>query len=361
MDAFESRNTPRSVITGAIGVVLILQGMLAPAITMASPASSTSLAAADEPLRHAASETAAPCTTPGYIQSRQSCKTGPNQAPSGSSHNNAWIPWAIMGVIGAAAIASKMPAQAKATDQSLVQSGPRFPDHYSVGTFAVQGYTRSGWPIVVDFLPEPSSLTSIEIAIDGQLRYEKLLDASGERGRQLVKLVLPADLADRPVPAVYAVHSVRFVDSRVVKDANGNDVPSPVEIFGIGAGPKAVGSVAVDDVQFGPSPVSMAGNGPREALYSYNVRSPFNHAVVEILKFASHDGEIEVEPVANDHVPGLNLGRTEPGRWNGTGEDGHTPSFGLHRLQVRAWFGASDAEDLSWVGAWSPNAVMVSQ
>ena len=280
----------------------------------------------------------------------------PSREHEGSRSSDS-LPWIAVGAIGAAAIAAALHARQKASDDSLTMSGPRIPDVYGVGSFPVQGYTRGGWPLAVDFLPEPDSRTWVEVAIDGRLLYQELLDPDGRGGRQLVRIVLPSKVSDKPRPGLYVIHSVRLAGGQVLKDANGRDVAANLEIYGIGAGPKAVGSVAIDGVVFEPGRLRFQPGARGLASYSYNARSEFNRAAVEILRFDNRAGEIHVERVKSENLVGVRLGRSPSGGWDGTTDTQRAPSFGLHRLQVRAWF---NSEDRSWVGAWSPTAVTVS-
>jgi len=280
------------------------------------------------------------------------------ETPRPPSRGTNWVPWVVLGGIGASAIASQMQNQARASDASLAETGPRVPDGYSRGSFPVQGYTRGGWPLVVDFRPEPESRTWVEVAVDGQVRHTRLLDEDGRRGRQQVRIDLPPGISDVPRPGLYVIRSARLADGRIQRDASGKDVAAHVEIFGIGAGPKAVGSVAIDEVVFEPGQLRFNPSARDRASYSYTARSEFNRAAVEILKFDNRNGEIKVERVKSENLVGVRLGRSPRGDWDGTRDGAPGASVGLHRLQVRAWF---NSEDRSWVGAWSPSAVIVSQ
>lgn len=292
----------------------------------------------------------------GWRPKGESSESSPGDVRPPRKSGNDSLPWIAAGIIGVVAMAAAMRSQQKASDESLTMSGPRMPDAYSVGSFPVQGYTRGGWPLVVDFLPEHDSRTWIEVAVDGRLVYQELLDEGGRDGRRQARVVLPRKVSDRPRPGLYVVRSVRVADGRVLKDASGRDVPAKLDIYGIGAGPKAVGSVAIDEVVFEPGRLLVQRGAL--ASYSYNARSEFNRAAVEILKFDNREGEIKVERVKSDELVGIRLGRSPSGAWDGTSGAQRAPSFGLHRLQVRAWF---NSEDRSWVGAWSPAAVTVSQ
>ena len=217
---------------------------------------------------------------------------------------------------------------------------------------------RGGWPCAIDFRPEPNTRTWLEVAIDGRVRFSQLLDADGHSGRRLIRFVLPDNLSGAPRPAVYTIFSARVSRGWILTDAEGKNIRAAVEIYGVGAGPKAVGSVALDDVIFEPGSIHFQPKARSLASYSFNARSEFNRAVVEILRFEKRGGEISLEPVRSENLTNVKLGRSAARTWNGTKDGQLMPSVGVHNLQIRAWF---NSEDRSWVGAWSPNPVVVSK
>jgi hypothetical protein len=221
----------------------------------------------------------------------------------------------------------------------------------------VQGYVRGRWPFVIDFLPERDSRTWLEVVLDGKLSFTQILDSDGSSGRRLIRVVLPADLTGAPRPGTYVIRSIRVEDGRRRQGRDGKDVPADVQLYGIGAGPRAVGSVAIEEVVFEPGLLRLVPSSPTSATYSYNAKSEFNRVAVEILRFVNRDGSVTAERVKSDEQIGVRLGRSQRGSWNGTKENEAVPSVGVHRLQVRAWF---NSEDKSWVGAWSPNTVTVA-
>jgi hypothetical protein len=280
--------------------------------------------------------------------------TSKEHQPGSASRGNEWVPWAIIGgVIGAAAIAaSAKDSNAHVTAEMLNTNGPRFPDSYSVGTFGVQGYVRTGWPVAIDFVSQPDTCTWLEISAD-QRSFSTVLDFEGRGGRRLVRIDLPDILAPSPRPAVFVVHSVRPTCPNH-KAPSDKRTPSPVEVYGIGAGPHAVGSVAIDELQFGPPEL----RGPKDqATIAYRAESEFNHVSVEILRYDENPpGQFNVYRVTAknaDVAPGQNKG--DP--WDGKNDSG-ARSLGVHRLQVRAWYTENDQ---SWVGAISPSSVYVAK
>jgi len=80
--------------------------------------------------------------------------------------------------------------------QSLLENGPELPVSYPDGSFSVRGFTRDGWPVVVDFAPQPGTVTQLEVTVatsKGSTKRTIILDPDGSHGRRLVKVV-PAGL-----------------------------------------------------------------------------------------------------------------------------------------------------------------------
>ncbi|WP_141715273.1 hypothetical protein [Burkholderia ubonensis] len=278
-----------------------------------------------------------------------------HESTSSSGHGSSVVPWLVIGAAILAAGAVALSKHAKATnalenDASLLENGPRLPDAFTVGTFAVQGYAQSGWPMVIDFQPKPNTCTWLEISVGGKWYYGRIIDVDGQAGRRFIRLDLP-DGVPTATPAMYVIHSAT---PACPPGTPPQHIASPVEVYGIGAGPRAVGSVAINQLEFGPS----SPHFPNEqAAIAYHAGANFNRAKVEVLRFESlHPGQIDVKVVHVRPSDPVGLGKHAE-MWDGTDLAGHL-SRGLHRLQVRAWFTGSD--DKSWVGAISPASVKVS-
>ncbi|MDC8759673.1 hypothetical protein [Janthinobacterium fluminis] len=278
----------------------------------------------------------------------------PSEYPRGDRHGDsrgeALLPALITGLF---AILGQQQNTGKddkrgANEEDLALNGPRMLDSYPVGTFAVYGFTNDGWPLVVDFLPKPNSCTWLDVMLNQERVFSRLLDMDGRSGRRLVRVDLPHGITKQARAALYIVQSEqRSCDA-------GAAPPAPVEVYGIGAGPRAIGSVAVDQLLFEPALPRV----PQEpARISYRVKSNFNHASVEILRYlASPSGLIQVQRVRANRADALSPGLIVGQPWDGQDQSGKR-SLGVHRLQVRAWFNEGDP---SWVGAISPASVTIA-
>jgi len=132
-----------------------------------------------------------------------------------------------------------------------------------------------------------------------------------------------------------------------------------LKIYGMGMGKKAVGSVAIDQISFGPPQLRI--NQQDEARYSFHSRSDFNKATAEFARVENRNGVIQVvERINKQDLGELTrntwIGRDSPRKWDGKDKNGET-SNGLHVLTVRAW--RSSVKEGDWVVSWSPDWVDV--
>ena len=226
----------------------------------------------------------------------------------------------------------------------LEKNGPQIAETYPVGSFSVRGFTRDNWPIVIDFLPRRSTRTTLDVIIDDHKISTLIIDSNGLAGRHLEKLIMPANgWAKKPKVATYLVRSVYL-------DRFGNlGGPAPLEVYGIGGGPRAVGSVAIEQLNF-------RGGPGQPAQFAYQAKSPFNHVRTEVVRFNSDDQAIHIARVMEVSTEDVAVGR-HTGSWDGLDTALGTPSHGVHRFQVRAWF---TSDDKSWVGAVAPSLLTIN-
>lgn len=275
--------------------------------------------------------------------------------------NDNWI-LAIVG-IAVAAIAVKHFLDTQPKPEQLAKDGPQFDDAYNMSHFAVHGFVKGGWPMLVEYQPQPGSRVWVEVSAPGRRTFTREL-AADTAERRLAIFKLPDDLGEEPQVGSFVVHAVRnapragsFLDD-VRPPAQ--DEPAQLRIFAIGAGPRAVGSVAIDQVQFGPSNIKVTLSDV--ALYSFHSRSNFDRVAVDVGRVGRKDGIIGVERVKSEVMEtGIGkdqwIGRELPRKsWNGRDGRG-VVSRGEHLLMVRAWLGSVKEGD--WVAAQSDATVAV--
>lgn len=322
---------------------------------LALPAFST-VQAQDYPPRPPSGGTYPPAQTPpsdgNYPPGRD--ERPPPRHDSGSRGGGGVFPWALGALFGAIFAqrpdASPGPA---GNDDYLERNGPRPADSYKVGTFVVEAFVQDRWPLVVDFLPQPDSCTALDVYIGPKRVFSRLLDADGLSGRRLVTVSLPDGISQKARPALYVVHSDRPACAGAGAAAQG--AGAALEIYGIGGGPRAVGSVAVNGLEFGPATPKLP---QQQVQIAYRTQWPFNHVSVEVLRFHRNSPErIDVERVLARRNNGPPPGRVADQPWDGRNGAAEL-SLGVHRLQVRAWMSGNEH---SWVGAISPTSVLIAQ
>jgi hypothetical protein len=229
--------------------------------------------------------------------------------------------------------------------QVLGREGPILPAEFSMSCLPARGFVQRGWPVVIDYVADGTSQVSMEVHLGtgGPVFVQPL---EGGAGRHLLRFELPQDLPAGPTPALVLVKARR----------GDNSGPGRVQILGLGAGPRAVGSVAIDQVDF--SPPALRRSARQQASYGFYSRSDFNHVAVEVMRVTNTPGEIKVGLAREYRFDGgVSRGsRFGPGSWDGTNAKDQA-SLGPHLLQVRAWV---SEDEKSWVTAWSLNSVQVS-
>lgn len=229
----------------------------------------------------------------------------------------------------------------------LAKSGPKLPEKYAMSGLVMQGLVKGGAPFVVDYETKQTRLR-IEMKIEGLEPFVYTFKVNGP-GQKIFRL--PESFGIAPKAAVISVQAAR--------DEAGAETPAPLRINGMGMGEKAVGSVAIDQVSFGPPEVRIGKFG--KARYSFHSRSDFNKAVAEFARVESRNGIIQViERINKEDLGELTrntwIGRDKPRIWNGKDANGDV-SKGPHVLKVRAW--RSSVSEGDWVVSWSPDWVDV--
>jgi hypothetical protein len=216
----------------------------------------------------------------------------------------------------------------------------------------IVGFVKGDWPAVLDHELQPNALALLTVNSEGAESYYFRLDPS-RAGRQLITLKLPARFGSPPRIGLYTIS--------VFQDAPGELTPAGFHIYGIGAGPRAVGSVALEELHFTPQQV--APQRKEKALYSFRSKNHFNKVSAEFVKVEYHGKIIIARMVNSEPLKGVEP-RAEPytGQWDGkagkeAAENKGKISQGTHLLQIRAWVG--DPKVADWVAVWSSDIVRV--
>jgi hypothetical protein len=269
------------------------------------------------------------------IRTGPSIKTGPTVSPGMSGGQKA----GMIGGIAAAAILiavtvhhyqHKLPSA-----EDLLRKGPRVPENASMSHLIVDGLIGPGWPVGLDFqLEGPGSLT-LDITTAGNVHYhQELTNHLNGRG---ITITYPPDL-DKLQPATFDVEA---------KAPDGSNNRPSVRIYGMAAGPHAVGSIAIDQLVFGPTEVKIN----QAAQYGFHSHSDFSNVCADFMYTGVKDNQIVIKQ--DNETPLSPVSRDERAK-------GSLPTkgtVGRHLLQIRAWRGNSG----DWVVAWSPDVVTMTK
>ena len=340
---------------------MFFRGRRAVFFSIACPAALTSgsiavtaawAAALDQPTRASAAYAAAPGPQPYACQRRATIAdtVADCDQVKAKCRSDSWkvgVAIAVAGVTGYLSSQTRFPSgNEPPRGHALLANGPELPDSYPDGSFAVRGFTRDGWPVVVDFAPQPGTVTQLEVTVaasDGPTKRTIILDPDGSRGRQLVKVEMPAGGTPVATPATYLISSMPI--AALDTDRPAAVRAAPLQVFGIGGGPRAVGSVTIEQLAF-----SRASVGAR---FSYVAKSEFSQVRAEVQQFRRAGAKSEIVPIFDARKSNLSVGR-QTGDWPGTAAGSPGQSRGMHRLQVTGWF---TTDDRSWVAALAPDLV----
>jgi len=222
---------------------------------------------------------------------------------------------------------------------SLSKNGPHVPKEFDMSKFAVHGLVGPNWPVVLDFILDTAGAVQIDIIADDGHHYRARIP-NVARKRGYIILRLPTDFGKKTQAARYEIQSV---------SSAGATTPAPaVRTFGLGAGERAVGSVAIDQLTFQPAVIHPKAK--EVANYGFHTHSAFNGVRVEFIRTTLSNGHVLVEKDQEAKLAPIPEGERAKGTWEGKG--GKT---GEHMLQIRAWRGLEKGGD--WVVAWSPDIV----
>ena len=269
----------------------------------------------------------------------------PSQQSSPASHRNSSLYPASIGLgVGAFAgvpIWSLSENAAHDVLEQLSRNGPQFPESLRMSDFHVTGFAKGGWPVVVDYDAEPGAYVLLTVVTQNAPPAAAVL-AVKQTGRRLQLLRLPAEFGTSLKSAAF---SLTATASRT------DSTPRYLRIYGFGCGPKAVGSVAIDQLQFGPQAVTASHP---DAHFGFHTHTTFDKMKAEFMQVALVDNSIEGQLFDDrkiDHR--VADGENVSDQWNSK-----KAKPGQIQFRVRGWMTVrSDSDGGDWVSAFSPDLV----
>jgi len=240
----------------------------------------------------------------------------------------------------------------------LDKEGPQLPRVFNMSSFSVMGFVKGNWPVVFDYQLERDSLLIVVIAPEGQEPI--IYRLSGKAGHWQSRLLVPEGVGTNSVVAQYTLRSL--------DDGVGQLGPAHLHVHGVAAGPKAVGSIGIDQVTFSPAAIRPA-HGER-AHYTFHSISDFKNVEVNFVRLANDHGQIIAARIGKKSAGSISKNEARNGDWDGKSDGGgkeaeaFSPEVrqwlksptGQHLVQVRAWYGAKDGD---WATALSDEFVTV--
>jgi hypothetical protein len=247
----------------------------------------------------------------------------------------------IVGSIGAAAASIALGVHQydykhpKASD--LEKNGPRVAKAVSMNHLIVEGIIGPGWPVGLDFQLNGTGYATLDITTEDKVQYHQVLtnDLNG-RG---ITITHPDGLPDKLQSATF--------DVETAAPAGSNGPPPDIRVYGMAAGPNAVGSIAIDQVTFGPSAVKMK----QDAQYGFHSHSNFSDVRADFMFAGLKDNHIVMKQENETALYPVTPDEHAQGSLQTKG------TIGQHLLQIRAWRGNNG----DWVVAWSPDVVILAK
>jgi hypothetical protein len=225
-----------------------------------------------------------------------------------------------------------------ASPDKLAKDGPQVPKEFDMGGFVIKGLVGPNWPVVLDFILDSPGAVQLDIIAGDKRQYTATMTNTPRR-RAYAIIRLPADFGSHLQPAAYQVRSI----------ANGGSNVPGLRTYGLGAGEKAVGSVAIDQLTFQPAIIHPQAK--EVANFGFHAHSAFDDVRAEFMFTTLHNGHVLIQRDQEEKLSPIPEGERAGGTWEGKGK------LGEHMLQIRAWRGLENGGD--WVIAWSPDIVDV--
>jgi hypothetical protein len=246
-----------------------------------------------------------------------------------------------VGAVAGVALWSLSEHEAHQVNEQLSRNGPQFPESLRMSDFRVTGLARGGWPVVVDYEAQQGTYVLLTVVTQGAAPAQTVL-AVPQTGRRLQLLSVPPEFGTTLKSAAFSLTAT----------ASASDAtPRYLRIYGFGCGPKAVGSVAIDLLRFGPQAVSAA---QPETHFGFHTHTTFNKMKAEFMQVAlvdnSLEGQLFDDKKIDRRVP---EGESIDDQWSAK-----KAKTGQIQFRVRGWMTVSkDGSGGDWVSAFSPDLV----
>jgi len=222
----------------------------------------------------------------------------------------------------------------------LSKTGPQLVAGYLLSNISATVLAKAA-PMVVEYQlgNESTAIITLTVTIKKkEERFSRQLKRTGAGVQQEV-FQLPATFGNKPLVATLSVKAEN-VDPANKKQPD-------FELFSLGLGERAVGSLKIDRLTFQPDHVSATQK--MRVTYSFRSLADFDNASVEFRVLGrSRTGEPANGLVNKQKIGGLRRDESKHGEWDGKDQKGKV-SKGLHILFVAAWFEEKKGGDWNFV------------
>jgi hypothetical protein len=152
--------------------------------------------------------------------------------------------------------------------QSLVSSGPSAPTYPTPLQFSARGFLQNGWPVVIKYRVQAGAIPTLTVKplFGGGAQFTHSLPSSDGSDR-LYSFIAGFSGSDGKVVVADYTITARDTSNAVI----------PVTILGFGAGPRAVGSIAIDQIRTDPPTVKRpTGNNVTLLTFSYMLENDWD-------------------------------------------------------------------------------------
>ena len=241
--------------------------------------------------------------------------------------------------------------QVESKSSALSKTGPQFVAGYLLNNISATVLAKAA-PMVVEYQLGNESTATITLTVTikkQEERFTRQLKRTGAGVQQEV-FQLPETFGNKPVVAALSVKAEN-VDPT-------NNKPPDFELFSLGLGERAVGSLKIDRLSFEPDHVSATQK--MRVRYSFHSLADFDNASVEFrILGRSSTGEPANGLVNKQKISGgLRRDESKRGEWDGKDQKGKV-SKGLHILFVAAWFEEKKGGDWNFVSDPSRQRVKI--
>lgn len=244
--------------------------------------------------------------------------------------------------------------------KQIAKNGPQLPQTYNMSSFMFRGFTKGNWPIAIAYELKQDSLVLFVLTPEGQSPITYQLP--GKQGPHVEKVFVPGTVGSTLVVALYSLQTF---------DSNSSGsypiTPAEIRLYGIAAGPKAVGSIGIDHLIFEPKEITKAQH--QKAQYKYHSIADFDDTEVSFVGLVKLGKALGAAAVANQSKGPISQDGQGTGDWDGSFDKRLLKSYnkelkqllelpgGQHAFQVKAWRRANHGGD--FVAAISEQWVIV--